>query len=323
MAREGVLEIAPPTRFHHGGERAPVQIAWRVLGPEAAPVVVALGGISAHRRVAAVAGQPAGWWEQIVGVDLAVPIDQLRVLSFDYLGASGLSSGPQVGESFPSVSTYDQADALARLMNHLGIRALRAIVGASYGGMVGLAFAERYPDRLERLAVISAADRPHPMATAWRSVQREMIRFALDHGVPLRGVDLARRLAMTSYRTAEEFDARFDDLPVVENGRFVFPVERYLQSRGADYAQRQTPQSFLILSESIDLHRVDVARITAPVLAIAVREDQLVPVNDIRAMAMRLPQAQLLEISSIFGHDAFLKEASQLRPLLRAFLEVS
>jgi homoserine O-acetyltransferase/O-succinyltransferase len=46
-----------------------------------------------------------------------------------------------------------------------------------------------------------------------------------------------------------------------------------------------------------------------------VREDQLVPLSDMQSLASRLPHARLHEISSLFGHDAFLKEAAQLTPL--------
>jgi len=60
---------------------------------------------------------------------------------------------------------------------------------------------------------------------------------------------------------------------------------------------------------------VDTARIFAPVTAIAVREDQLVPLGDMRAMVARLPNAELHEISSVYGHDAFLKENRQLAPI--------
>lgn len=323
VLRDGVLEVPGALRLHHGGECRSLRVAWRLEGTDSAPVVVALGGISAHRRVAAMPGQEPGWWQALVGIDLAVPLEHYRVLSFDYIGSNGGSTGPSNGELFPSVSTYDQADALLRLLNHLGLRSVRAIVGASYGGMVGLAFAERYPDRIERLAVISAADRPHPMATAWRSIQREVIRFALEQGEPARGVDIARRLAMTTYRSAEEFSARFDSVAKQELGRFIFPVEHYLSARGSEYTRRQTPESFLALSESIDLHRIDATSVQIPVLAIAIREDQLVPVSDMRAMAARLPRVQLHELSSVFGHDAFLKEANQLRALLPAFLEVN
>jgi homoserine O-acetyltransferase len=51
---------------------------------------------------------------------------------------------------------------------------------------------------------------------------------------------------------------------------------------------------------------------------IAVREDQLVPVADMQSLAARLGgPSHLIEINSIFGHDAFLKEAGMLNPLLK------
>jgi len=182
--------------------------------------------------------------------------------------------------------------------------------------MVALAFGERYPERVAQLIVISAADRTHPLATGWRSVQRRIVRLALEEDRAEEGMQLARALAMTTYRSAEEFAARFDSEPArQDSGRFVFPVEGYLLSRGADYAARHRAQTFLTLSESIDLHRVDATRIFVPVAAIAVREDQLVPLADMRALVARLPRARLHEISSFFGHDAFLKEGDQLHGL--------
>ena len=54
------------------------------------------------------------------------------------------------GAAFPSISSYDQAEVLLRLLDHLGISSLRAIAGGSYGGMVALAFGERYPERVSR-----------------------------------------------------------------------------------------------------------------------------------------------------------------------------
>jgi len=54
---------------------------------------------------------------------------------------------------------------------------------------------------------------------------------------------------------------------------------------------------------------------------VAVREDQLVPLADMRAMVTRLAHGRLHEMSSVYGHDAFLKEAEQLRPIFRASLE--
>jgi homoserine O-acetyltransferase len=95
-------------------------------------------------------------------------------------------------------------------------------------------------------------------------------------------------------------------------------VEDYLFARGREFAARYRPESFLCLSESIDLHSVEAARIECLTTAVAVREDLLVPIGDMRALVSRLPRGQLREISSPYGHDAFLKEASQLQPIFES-----
>lgn len=318
---EGEFVLSGAFPLHHGGMLQDVRIAWRLAGPPNAPLIVVAGGISGHRRVFAEQDDGSAWWQEIAGPGRALPTHALRVLAFDYLGGSGRTTAPKPAENFPPVSTYDQAEVLRHLLDHLQIDRIRCIVGASYGGMVALAFAERYPQRVQQLLVMSAAERTHPMATAWRCVQRRTVRFAIETGQPAGGLALARALAMATYRSQAEFAARFDGEPRLENGRFVFPVEDYLLARGRDYAARYQPDSFLLLSESIDLHRVDVTRINVPVLAIGVREDQLVPIDDMRQMVGRLPQGRLIEMSSLYGHDAFLKEAEQLAPLLATLTE--
>ena len=319
--REGVLEIPGELALYHGARLTGVRIGWRLVGPVNAPVVCALGGISASRFVCSGDREHSGWWPELAGPARPLDTHRYRVLSFDYLGGSGETTGPRPSESFPSISSYDQAEILVRLLNHLGIVALRAIAGGSYGGMVALAFGERYPERAGRLIVLCAADRPHPLATAWRSVQREIVRLTLASGRGADGLKLARALAMSTYRGSEELAARFSGPPVQESDRFVFPIERYLLSRGSDFAARHRPESFICLSESIDLHRVDASRIFTPTIAIGVREDQLVPVADVRGMVARLGAGRFHEISSIYGHDAFLKESQQLRGVFAAALE--
>jgi homoserine O-acetyltransferase len=320
LIREGILEVPGDVLLYHGGKLAGMRIAWRIAGPANAPVVCALGGISAHRRVCLTEDPRQSWWSQIVGPERAVDSNRYRILSFDYLGGSTESSGPQAGQPFPNISSYDQAEVLLRLLNHLGLKSLRAIAGGSYGGMVGLAFAQRYPERVGHLIVIGAADRANPMATGWRSVQRRIVQFAMECGRPKDGLQLARALAMTTYRSTEEFTARFNGPPTRQEESFEFPVEQYLFARGGDYASRYRPESFLCLSESIDLHRIDASSVFVPTTAIAVREDQLVPLADIRAMVARLPAGRLHEISSVYGHDAFLKESEQLRSIFTAAL---
>jgi len=322
-AAEGILDIPGGLLLHHGGTLGTVRVAWRLDGPSGAPAVVALGGISAHRRIYGLSSTRDGWWPELAGPGLPLDASRFRLLGFDYLGGSGDTTGPGPADTtFPPVSSYDQATILERLREALGIARLYAIVGASYGGMVALAYAERYPERVGRILVISAAHRTNPLATAWRSIEREAVRFGMSHGDGPGGLRLARALAMATYRTRREFEQRFDGPAEIAGTRAVFPVERYLLARGDDYARRYAPGAFMCLSESIDLHRVGPESITVPATLVAVTEDQLVTADEMRELESRLAgPRRLYEIHSLFGHDAFLKERIQLAPVFAQALD--
>jgi homoserine O-acetyltransferase len=300
-----------------------VQVGWRLEGADGAPVVVALGGISAHRRIFAAGDRRDGWWPDLAGPGLPLDSGRFRLLGIDYLGGSGASTGPSPGQlDFPAIDARDQARLIASVADSLGLPALHAIAGASYGGMVALAFAELFPHRVGRLLVISGAHRTSPLSTAWRSVQREAVRFGVARGDGPGGLRLARALAMATYRTRDEFTQRFGNAPRLDGGRAIFPVEDYLFARGDDYATRYRPESFLCLSQSIDLQNVDPARVPVPAVLVAVVEDQLVTLEDMRELDAALGGAhRLIEIHSHFGHDAFLKERAALAPAFALALD--
>jgi homoserine O-acetyltransferase len=133
---------------------------------------------------------------------------------------------------------------------------------------------------------------------------------------------LARALAMATYRSAREFEERFPGPAEATPAGFRFPVETYLMARGASYAAVYKPEAFVCLSESIDLHQVDPGAIRVPTTLLGVQEDQLVPLADMRELRDRHGgNCSLVEISSIFGHDAFLKETEVLRDLLARALD--
>jgi homoserine O-acetyltransferase len=93
-------------------------------------------------------------------------------------------------------------------------------------------------------------------------------------------------------------------------------------ARGESYAAVYKPEAFVCLSESIDLHRVEPGAIRVPTTLLGVQEDQLVPLADMRELRDRHGgNCSLVEISSIFGHDAFLKETEVLRDLLARALD--
>jgi len=314
-----VLELPSPWQLHYGDQLAGARIAYRIEGAAGAPLIAALGGISATRFVCGDDG--AGWWSALAGPGKGIDTRRYRVLGIDYLGGSGDSSAADGRQPFPPLSAYDQASALAEIIRRRGLPPLHAIVGASYGGMVALSFALLHPALVERIVVLSAADKSRPLSTAWRSVQRQIVREALARGDGAAGLKLARALAMTTYRSPGEFAERFSGPPLRDAERFRFPIEQYLFARGDDYVQKYRPQAFLALSESIDLHAIDASRVRTPATLIGICEDQLVPLADIREMAGRLGgECRLVQLSSIFGHDAFLKEGGMLQPIVERAL---
>src|SRR5690606_28611024 len=139
----------------------------RLYGDHAHPVVIVLGGISAGRHVASCAdARGPGRWQSMVGPGRAPDTTRHAVLSGDGLGGPGASANPPHADApgpFPTADTNDQAAAVVRVLDYLGIDRAHAVVGASYGGMVALALAARHPRRVERAVVIGASHRSHPM----------------------------------------------------------------------------------------------------------------------------------------------------------------
>lgn len=291
---------------HAGAQRA--RVRYERVGPPDAPLVVVQGGISATRHVAANACDRApGWWDEQVGRGRALDPAQHQLLAIDWL--DGFGDAP--------VTTCDQADAIAAVLDALGIVRVRAFFGASYGAMTGLAFAQRHGARLAQLVAISGAHRAHPHATAQRIVQRRIVSLGLAHGDAAAALALARALAMLGYRTPGELEQRFGAPPEVACDGVRFACEDWLDACGAKFAQRFDARRFLALSQSIDLHAVEPALVRVPTLLVGIEQDQLVPIADLCALQSRLgAPCRLRRIASRYGHDAFLKEPETISRLL-------
>jgi homoserine O-acetyltransferase len=309
-ARRGELHVELPLR--HAGTRR-LALRYELQGADRGPVVLVAGGISAGRHVAAseTFAEP-GWWDAQVGTGRALDPRRQRVLAIDWLGADGQLDAP--------IDPADQADAIAAVLDALGIPRLHAFVGCSYGAMVGLQFAARHRPRVARLVAISGVHRAHPFSSAWRALQRQVVALGALQCDEAHGLALARQLAILSYRTPREFAERFAPASVV-NGRVRAGAEDYLDHCGAKYAGCTAPTAFLRLSESIDLQDVDPGEIDLPVTVVAVAEDHLVPVDDAFALAERLRgETRLRVLRSKYGHDAFLKETEAVAGVLREAL---
>lgn len=312
QVRRGSIDAVLATR--HAGTHK-LRLNYELVGPADAPVVFVAGGISAHRHVAANALDAApGWAEGLVDAGRALDPSRVRLLAFDYIGACGGIDAP--------IDTADQADAVALLLDALGIEVLDAFVGYSYGALVGLQLAVRHPQRLRKLIAVSGAHRPHPYASAWRALQRKAVALGQLQCADEQGLSLARQFAMLSYRTPEEFGERFDAAPTIRNGCVRVAAEDYLDAAGAKFVARFSATAWLRLSESIDLHQVDPAQVAVPTLVIAVEGDRLVPLSDAVALVEGLgPGGRLRVLRSQYGHDAFLKETDRIDAFLAAELQ--
>lgn len=283
----------------------------RLTGNPDGPLIAALGGISANRFVATGEYRSMGWWPGLVGEGLAVDPKRDRILGLDF-------AADESGRTAPT--THEQAEVLAAAIEAAG-GGPAVVIGASYGGMIALALAEARPELVAKLVIISAPARPHPAATAIRELQRRVVALGIATGRPAEGQSIARGIAMTTYRTQEEFAGRFtggipdaDPLGVSEPGA-------YLKARGDVYGEVMSPERFLSLSASIDRHQVDPARIACPTLVLAASSDRLVPPEQSAELAAALPDAELHILDCLWGHDMFLKDAQRLGALVGPFLE--
>jgi len=310
-ARRGEVQVR--LRMRHAGERA-LHLRYELTGAEGAPVVFVAGGISANRHVAVNPAFPEkGWANELVADGRTLDPSRVQILAFDYLGADGHLDVP--------IDTADQADAIAALLDALGIQQLRAFVGYSYGAMVGLQVAIRHPQRLAQLIAVSGAHRAHPYAAAWRALQRRVVALGQLQGADVEGLALAREFAMLSYRTPEEFAERFDAAPELIHGRVRVAAEDYLDAAGAKFVARTPIAAWWRLSESIDLHRIDPSGVKVRTLVVAVEGDRLVPMSESVALVEGLGTLGSLRVlRSSYGHDAFLKETDRIDALLNGAL---
>lgn len=287
-----------------GRAMADRRVLLRRTGPEDAPAILVLGGISAGRAAASYQDE-RGWWPQIVCAGGAIDPSRRAIWTAEYF--------PLQPTDQLTLSPADYARQYVKALKRLGVDRLEAVVGASFGGMVALEIARLYPGYVGRLAVICAADRSSAMARAWRRAQRQVLELGRVAGREAEAVAIAREIGVTTYRTPAEFNARFQTSS---------ELETYLAAHGRRYAANVSALRYLALSAAIDRHDVSHGAVRTPTQLIAVAEDQLVPVADVERLADKIDAPTRLDvISSVYGHDGFLKETDKVGAILSGALE--
>ncbi|MDE2070453.1 MAG: homoserine O-acetyltransferase [Gammaproteobacteria bacterium] len=358
-AARRLLSLPGTFAMHLGGELHDVQIAyetWGKLAPDHGNVVLLFTGLSPSAHAASSPADPTpGWWEEMLGPGKPLDTQRFHVICVNSLGSCFGSTGPSslnhtTGKpyalGFPTLTVEDIALAAHAAVQALGIRRVRAVIGASLGGMSALAYALLFPTAAEVLVSLSSATHSEPFAIAVRSLQRELIRsdgawqggnYPPGDG-PREGMRLARKLGMMSYRSASEWLERFGreraDSAEHEPFGIEFEVESYLESRARAFVGGFDANSYLYLSRAMDLF--DAAEHGGTVdkafkrlklqqaLVVGVETDILFPLHQQRALADALQRAgietQYLPLPSKQGHDSFLVDMDRFRPAVGDFL---
>lgn len=303
-----LFDVPVPARLCQFG----TSVRASALGSPNNLAVVVLGGISANCFPAVRPDGRPGWWSGLVGEGRPIDPREFYVIGVDF-------AADDDGQNAPT--TVDQAVVLAAALDTIGVSGPVAIVGASYGGMVGLALAAIFPERVARLAIISAGAEPHPVSTATRELQRRVVSLGMSSGQADEALAIARGMAMLTYRTPDEFKERFIGGTTGPEPLSPSAPGSYLRARGEAFRSVMGPGRFLSLSASIDRHRVDPAAISAPALIIGAESDQLVLPSELHELAAGLGGNTRIHIlPSLFGHDMFLKEAESVGQIIAPFL---
>jgi homoserine O-acetyltransferase len=296
-----------------------------------------------------------GWWDNMVGPGKPIDTDRFFVIGVNNLGSCFGSTGPASinpatekpwGSGFPIVTVEDWVDAQARLADRLGIERFAAVMGGSLGGMQALAWAIRYPQRIDRALVIAAAPNLSAQNIAFNEVARAAImtdpefhdgRF-YDYGVkPVRGLRVARMIGHITYISDEQMAERFGrQLRDGLNFSFTpeFEIESYLRYQGEKFAEYYDANTYLRITKALDYFDPaaatggNLARALAPAtckfLVISFTTDwRFSPARSreiVKALVDNRREVCYAEIEAPHGHDAFLLDTPQYHAIVRAFL---
>jgi proline iminopeptidase len=229
---------------------------------------------------------------------------KLQLVYFDHRGQGRSARGD------PREYTLDEnVEDMEALRRHLGLEQIVS-VGTSYGGMVAMAHAARYPVSVSHLVLIATASHGGflPRAVqilAQRGTAEQIAQFDL---LLAGGVDTAERLR-TYFKVLGPLYARGHDPALSDAG-----LERAILSPEA-VNRAMGPDGFL---RRFDL-RPELANITAPTLILAGRHDWICPPELAQEIRALIPHAEL-RIFENSAHTIGGDEPQQLMDAIAGFL---
>ena len=293
----------------------------------------------------------------MVGPGRAIDTDEHFVVCSNVLGGCSGSTGPAsidpetghpYGMRLPMITVRDMVRAQKRLLDDLGVRKLKLVIGGSIGGQQALEWAVAYPGFVEKSVPIAATGALGPQGLGMSELGRRAIMadpfwrggdyYGEEKG-PETGLAIARMAGMMTYQSAPGQQERFGRKPASRPALYEefggrFEIESYLHYQGKDLAGRFDANSYLYLTRAMDLYDVEAGyasqeeaygRIEAEVLFVGISSDWLFPAAEVRMAAKDArkagAEAYYKEMESLNGHDAFLKDWDELRAVVGPFLD--
>ncbi len=295
-----------------------------------------------------------GWWDGFIGPGRALDTRKFCVICANYLGGCYGSTGPASinpetgrpwGPTFPVLRMSDIVDSQVKLLDHLGVRRLHAVIGASIGGFLCQVFATRYPERV-RIVV--------PIGTGVETtVLQRILNFeqvtAIEADPHFRGGDyydgprpdiglaLARRIAHKTFVSLEALRERARNSVVSQKPPFSWyemrhPVESYMLHQGEKFVRRFDANTYLrildawqwfdLVAESgaKDLHAAFERCQQQEFLVFSIDSDLSFYPTEQAKLVQLLKQAKVpvmwITVHSEKGHDSFLLEPRLYSPHL-------
>ena len=354
--------VDAPLKLDCGVDLAPFSLAYQTYGAlnaaksNAVLICHALTGDQFVADKHPITGKP-GWWEVMVGPGRPIDTDRFFVICCNVVGGCMGTTGPSddnpatgkpYGLAFPVITIGDMVRAQARVIDHLGIKQLFAVLGGSMGGMQVLQWAATYPERVFCALPIACAARHSAQNIAFHEVGRQAImadpdwrggNYALDGLNPSRGLAVARMAAHITYLSETAMHRKFgrnlqDRTKVTYGFDADFQVESYLRHQGSIFVDRFDANSYLYITRAMDYF--DLATEHGGQLANAFKgtktrfcvvsftSDWLFPTRESRSIVHALnacaANVSFVEIESDKGHDAFLLDEPELFKVMRGFL---
>ncbi|MGB8332109.1 MAG: homoserine O-acetyltransferase [Polyangiales bacterium] len=351
-----------PVKLRHGETLPGVEVAYETYGSldedrsNAVLICHAISGDSHPARHDET--DDPGWWEGLVGPGKAVDTDRLFVICSNVLGGCRGTTGPATlnpatgipyGSDFPLVNVADMVDVQKRLVDLLGIRRLRAVVGGSLGAHQTLCWATRYPECVQTAVVIAGSARITAQAIAFDVVGRNAIQtdphfhqgqYYGTGEFPETGLALARMLGHITYLSSEAMTRKFDidrhaPRDMVTDFEKRFSVGSYLAYQGEQFVGRFDANSYVTVTLAMDNFDMGDTRekrlesfrpAQCDWLVVSFSSDWLFPPSQSRelvAIMTTLGQpVSYCEIETDGGHDSFLlpDDIAAFSPLVAAKL---